>query len=336
MIPFWLSLDSDDLLHLPKNRGHPTRSETPMPHWRCKPEKSSDRLLAGFDLLSNWLDESGCAVTIFCIAEQLDCREFVTALSRLLARPNVTVANHGWSHRCWSAWPVDLAGFSAMLSASMARLEEFAGVAWRPWFRAPGGYIAPWMATPLAAAGITLDSSVNPSPLLSRKTGRRAPLIAPDHSDGSTGSTSGSTGRDSFRGFGSGFGVGSGKVKEDNLVLGSELSQTKRGGKNGWLEVIDAMRKVGIVERPWSSLRSGLTPALPACGPALHLPLLGRAARRLWRRQTSTRAVTEAELLDSNTEVNSLYWHILDHCRQNGRWTPPIQTTQILSNLSSS
>jgi hypothetical protein len=257
------------------------------------------------DLLNRWLDESGRSVTIFCIAEQLDCSGFVACLSRLLARPNITVANHGWSHRCWSAWPADVDGFSAMLSASMSRLAEFVGDAWRPWFRAPGGYIAPWMAAPLAAAGITLDSSVNPSPLLSRKTGRRQALVLPG------------------QGAGEVAGEGDGDGMDSNGIFG----QTKNRGMNGWIEVIEAMRKAGIVERPWSSLRSWMTPTLPACGPALHLPLLGGAARRLWRRQTRSRAATEAELLDSDIEVNSLYWHILDHARRSGKWIPPIQAT---------
>jgi hypothetical protein len=258
------------------------------------------------DLLNRWLDESGRGVTIFCIAEQLDCIEFAAAFSRLLARPNVTVANHGWSHRCWSAWPADVAGFSAMLNASMARLAEFVGDAWRPWFRAPGGYIAPWMAAPLAAAGITLDSSVNPSPFLSRKTGRRAAAVPAGAPVGELGADGG----------------------EESQCSKSESIPTNSGGKNGWIAVIDAMRKAGIVERPWSSFRSGLTPTLPACGPALHLPLLGGAARRLWRRQTRSRLVTEVELLDSDIEVNSLYWHILDHTRRSGKWTPPIQATR--------
>ena len=51
------------------------------------------------------------------------------------------------------------------------KLHDFAKDAWRPWFRAPAGYIAPWMAPVIAKAGFELDSSVNPSWLVRKKAG---------------------------------------------------------------------------------------------------------------------------------------------------------------------
>ncbi len=247
-----------------------------MPDWRCRPEASSPALLTGLSRLTEWHCLTDHPLTLFTVAEQLDCPEFSRRLADLAGRRGVTIACHGWSHRCWSAWPADPAGFSEMLAAAGDRLAEFAGDAWRPWFRAPGGYIAPWMAEPLAAAGFSLDSSVNPSPLLHRKSGRR---------------------------------------KDGQMVA-------DRRGSNGWHAVLGAMRDARVVERPWSTLRWPLGPALPACGPALTLPLLGPLARRHWRRSTTGRPASEAELLDEGEAVRALYWHVLDHSRLG--WNPPL------------
>ena len=90
----------------------------------------------------------------------------------LLQKDNiVTIATHGYKHRCWSAWPEDSVAFHQDLSLSISRLIEFAGEKFRPWFRAPGGYIAPWMADVLRRQGIILDSSVNNSIITRRKAG---------------------------------------------------------------------------------------------------------------------------------------------------------------------
>ena len=55
----------------------------------------------------------------------------------------------------------------ASLKANAAAFGDQA----KPWFRAPSGYVAPWMAQPLAEAGVVLDSSINPSRLVRRKAG---------------------------------------------------------------------------------------------------------------------------------------------------------------------
>ena len=164
----WLSVDSDDLIHLPSNRGHPNRSSIPMPTWKTEGYQASQQLLEATDSFIQWVD-SVPSVTIFLIAEQLDCPELTKRLQILLQKPNVLFACHGWGHRCWSAWPENIEEFSEMLVAARDRVSAFAGDSWRPWFRAPGGYVAPWMAAPLAAAGFRLDSSVNPSRWVVRK-----------------------------------------------------------------------------------------------------------------------------------------------------------------------
>ena len=62
-------------------------------------------------------------------------------------------------------------GFEFGLSSQewVVGISDFAGNSWRPRFRAPAGYIAKWMAAPLAAAGFNLDSSINPSRWVNRK-----------------------------------------------------------------------------------------------------------------------------------------------------------------------
>ena len=166
----WLSVDTDDLVHLPANRGHPHRSSQKMPHWHTRDYRASKRLLYATDRFIEWA-KKGSPVTIFLIAEQLDCPEFTQRMDILLSMPNITFACHGWGHRCWSAWPEDIEEFSKMLVMSRDRISKFSGKSWRPWFRAPGGYIESWMAGPLAGAGFRLDSSVNPSRWVNRKMG---------------------------------------------------------------------------------------------------------------------------------------------------------------------
>jgi len=269
---YWLSVDTDDIDHLPSIRGHPTRSSTAMPEWRMRGYVASDELLSAMDNFHDWITggENGkirVPVTLFVIAEQLDCPAFAARIDRLAKMDGITIGCHGWSHRCWSAWPEDSAGFFDMLVAARNRISEFAGPAWRPWFRAPGGYIAPWMAGPLAACGFRVDSSVNPTPLLRRKAGRG----------------------------------------------------------NDWAAVRDAMSRAGIVEREWRTLRPLLLPALPATGPALSFPILGMLARNAWRRSTKVGQIASEESVENEkTPVIALYWHLRDHARAGGRWTPPI------------
>ncbi|MDG1525114.1 MAG: hypothetical protein P8Q90_03485 [Candidatus Thalassarchaeaceae archaeon] len=166
----WLSVDSDDHQHFPSRRGHPNRSSDPMPGWRTEGYQATSHLLESTDRFIEWVRD-GPNVTIFLLAEQLDCSEFTTRMNILLEMPNILIACHGWGHRCWSAWPENIEGFSEMLTAARNRISAYAGESWRPWFRAPGGYVATWMAAPLAAAGFRLDSSVNPSRWVNRKMG---------------------------------------------------------------------------------------------------------------------------------------------------------------------
>ena len=61
-----------------------------------------------------------------------------------------------------------------MLQTSTDLLKSHAGPAFRPYFRAPNGYVAPWMAPVLAEAGYVVDTSVNPSWLVKSKAGGAA------------------------------------------------------------------------------------------------------------------------------------------------------------------
>ena len=145
-----------------------------------------------------------------------------------------------------------------MLIAARDRISAFAGESWRPWFRAPGGYIAPWMAAPLAAAGFRLDSSVNPSRWVVRK------------------------------------------------MCGH------------WNRVIQSMEQSGVIERPWLTTILG-----PACGPALRIYPFALLASQAWKRH-STQIASDPE----STSVTALYWHILDHRRNSGKWKPPLSKSK--------
>ena len=90
----WLSVDTDDEIHLPSKRGHPHRSSMSMPTWRTEDYRASTRLLNATDRFIEWVRD-GPKVTIFLIAEQLDCPEFTQRLNQLLAMPNILFACHG-------------------------------------------------------------------------------------------------------------------------------------------------------------------------------------------------------------------------------------------------
>tara|TARA_B100000424_G_scaffold271259_1_gene273233 strand:+ start:3328 stop:4083 length:756 start_codon:yes stop_codon:yes gene_type:complete len=166
MIPVWLTVDTDDLRHVPTSQGHPTRS-------RGKPhEGTSPQMLEAMASFDEWLDRTQVSLTLFVIADQLDDPVFSEWLENLIDKhPQITIGCHGLTHRCWSAYPQDEEGLLAALVEADIKLHDFAGKAWRPWFRAPAGYIAPWMAPVIAKAGFELDSSVNPSWLVKRKAG---------------------------------------------------------------------------------------------------------------------------------------------------------------------
>ena len=257
----WLTVDSDDQRHRPGQQGHPTRSRSTSAPQAASP---SLRLRKGMEGFARWhLEQPGQrAATIFVIADQLGDAGFRNWLAELLsASPHITVACHGLNHRSWSAWGEDEEGFTAALRLAKREIMEFVGPAWRPWFRAPAGYVAPWMSRVLASEGFTVDSSVNPSMLVERKAGKG----------------------------------------------------------NSWHQVEAAMELAGVVERPW--LTSGIG---PACGPALHLPILRGFAKRAWRRISSLPLASDANICDRSREVVTVYWHLDDHARRNGRWAPPL------------
>jgi peptidoglycan/xylan/chitin deacetylase (PgdA/CDA1 family) len=166
MKPTWLTVDSDDLRHIPSSQGHPTRSKG-IPH-----EGTSLEMKSAMVAFQNWLDRTQVTLTIFVIADQLDDPVFSEWLTEIISKHSqVTIGCHGLTHRCWSAYPEDEEGLLSALVEADIKLHQFAGDSWRPWFRAPAGYIAPWMAPIIAKAGFELDSSVNPSWLVKKKAG---------------------------------------------------------------------------------------------------------------------------------------------------------------------
>lgn len=166
MRPVWLTVDTDDLRHTPVSQGHPTRSKG------TTHEGTSPEMKLAMKSFRKWLDRTQVSLTMFVIADQLDDKYFATWLKDLLENHDqVTIACHGLTHKCWSAYPKDEEGFLAALVEADVKLHKFAKDAWRPWFRAPAGYIAPWMAPIIAKAGFELDSSVNPSWIVRKKAG---------------------------------------------------------------------------------------------------------------------------------------------------------------------
>ncbi|MEG3601861.1 MAG: polysaccharide deacetylase family protein, partial [Candidatus Thermoplasmatota archaeon] len=167
----WLTVDTDDAHHRPWRQGHPTRSKDPDGGWT--PRQPSEGWLRSIERFGDWMEHSGHAVTVFVIQDQLEQPDARKALLDLAARggPQLTFASHGTSHRAWGAWPEDAARLTAAVKLSFAANAEAFGEQARPWFRAPSGYVAPWMADALADAGVTVDSSVNPSRLVRKKAG---------------------------------------------------------------------------------------------------------------------------------------------------------------------
>ena len=256
----WLTVDTDDRHHRPSVQGHPTRSTSP--EGREVNRTPSEGWLTACSALGSWIDRRAVPLTLFVIADQLDNDASRRALVTLADRPGVTIGCHGLHHRAWGAWPEDEAGLRTALDASMKRLSEAFGARVRPWFRAPSGYVAPWMAKVLAEAGMTVDSSMNPSLLVRRKAGPR----------------------------------------------------------RSWAAVQEAMRASGLVERPWLVRRG-----LPTCGPALHLPLLRTNARRAWRGLPEVLKADEVDrVADEGLALTTVYWHLDDHARKEGTWSPPL------------
>ena len=172
---YWFSVDSDDLHHHPSISGHPTRSLTSPWCLESDSRPMSNSLGKSFENLEKWWinrpEEE--MLTIFVIGEQLEDPNFVNALSSInKSRSGLTIGVHGLKHICWSAWGERQEEFRKALSKSIRIVSSIAGESFRPWFRAPGGYIAPWMIPILKDQGITLDSSINPVWLLRKKSGR--------------------------------------------------------------------------------------------------------------------------------------------------------------------
>ncbi|CAI8167784.1 MAG: Uncharacterised protein [Methanobacteriota archaeon] len=248
MKPVWLTVDTDDIRHLPIEQGHPTRSKG-VSHSGC-----SEQLLTAMENFSSWVDNNHVTLTIFVIADQLEDDLFRNWLKGLLLKhPQITVGCHGLTHRSWSAWPEDSDSFLAAIVEADIRLHDFAGDQWRPWFRAPAGYIAPWMAPVIAKAGFELDSSVNRS----------------------------------------------------------WLTRKKSGPWKDWNAVTKALKDAGLDSKPWLTKWG-----LPTCGPALSIPFLAWNARRAWSKLGPAVGPEDAE--------DTVYWHLLDHNRKNGKWKPPL------------
>ena len=172
----WLTVDFDDERHVPSFSGHPTRSKYTFEEindMRLK-ENLSDRFQHGLKSFEQWMSTHDHPVTLFIIADLFESEDFNLWLRGIIENYNnrITVGCHGLSHKSWSAWPEDKIAFSHALITATALLEEHAGDNFRRWFRAPGGYIAPWMVETLSKNSYVLDSSINPSWVVQRKAGK--------------------------------------------------------------------------------------------------------------------------------------------------------------------
>jgi len=169
-MPTWMTVDTDDLRHLPKHQGHPTRS---IQSFAGPSDELSPDFRQGWAGFVDWMASHQGAVTLFVITDLLENSDFASTLQHALEAfsDRLTVGCHGHTHRSWSAWGEDVEGFRTMLQTSTTSLKTHAGPAFRPYFRAPNGYIAPWMAPVLAEAGYLVETSVNPSWLVKSKAG---------------------------------------------------------------------------------------------------------------------------------------------------------------------
>ena len=256
----WLTVDTDDLRHVPSNQGHPTRS---------KPDKNlpvlSDKFRKGMIKFKQWLNTHDRSVTLFVIADQCESEEFVQMIRDICESfgKRITIGCHGLHHRSWSAWPKDAEGFSRDLKAAVTVLEQEFPQHFRRWFRAPAGYMASWMIPVLIEQKFVVDSSVNPSWLVNKKYGKR----------------------------------------------------------ESWKTVLAAAKQTTLIERPWKTRLS-----LPTCGPAQHITGLRWNARWAWANLSDALDASEIDSVeDSSNELDTIYWHILDHAREDGKWIPPIK-----------
>jgi len=174
----WLTIDTDDLNHHPSKYGHPKRTKNnTLKSFNTEP---SSKLIISMEKFREWFfqDPSKRSVTLFVIAEQLESKIFSEWLTKLLLdseneNGEILVGCHSYRHKCWSAWGEEYKNeFKEDLIMACSKISSVVGDSWRPWFRAPGGYIAPWMAKVLKECNIELDTSINPVSLLIRKTGK--------------------------------------------------------------------------------------------------------------------------------------------------------------------
>ena len=270
----WLTIDCDDIRHVPKVQGHPTRSNSKVSSSR---EKLSQQFISGMNGFENWMDKHLSPVTLFIIADMFESKVFSKWVDSILNKygDRITIGCHGLTHRSWSAWPEDSAGFSIALNKATEIIKQNVGKNWRPWFRAPGGYIAPWMAKVIAKSGYTVDSSINPSWLVRKKAGKG----------------------------------------------------------NNWKKVRESIVDSKIIEREWLNKWG-----LPVNGPALSLFPLSIIAKTAWRQIPPILSVTQALSAPENPSFNidTIYWHILDHGRKNGNWSPPIPKSRFSMNINRS
>jgi peptidoglycan/xylan/chitin deacetylase (PgdA/CDA1 family) len=212
-----------------------------------------------------WLENHDKPVTLFVIADSLEDEEFSAWLAAIINKfsHRVTIGCHGLDHKSWSAWPENPDLFKQSMDEAIKIISDFAKGNYRPWFRAPAGYMAPWMIKPLSECGIIVDSSIN-----------------------------------------------------DSILTGS-----KSGRGNTWQQVRNACNDAGVIEREWLTKWK-----LPVNGPALTKFPLSVIARYAWK--SLPRVITPDNLLnvieDKNQPVSTVYWHILDHSRNQGKWQPPI------------
>lgn len=264
----WLTVDFDDVRHIPSFYGHPTRSKHTYDSITGSglQETLSEKFVQGMRGFSAWLETNAHPVTVFVIGDLFLSQQFEQWFSELLEKypSRITVGCHGWSHKSWSAWPKDIEGFNADLEKSTEVIAKYSKDSFRPWFRAPGGYIAPWMAPILAEQGYVLDTSINPSWLVKRKAGKG----------------------------------------------------------NSWQDVAIALNQNGIVSRPWKTHLG-----LPMNGPALSLFPLSLIAKSGWKKLPLpfTEATLEPALSSQDSNITTVYWHLLDHARSNGNWLPPLE-----------
>ena len=266
----WLTIDCDDFRHLPNQQGHPTRSKSNL---EISATDLSQQFIAGMLGFESWMKNHNHPVTLFVIADLFDSPHFTEWLTSILTNfsDRITIGCHGLSHRSWSAWPEDYDGFKQALIEATAIIKNRVGENWRPWFRAPGGYIAPWMAKAIVESGFTVDSSINPSWLVKKKTGKG----------------------------------------------------------NNWEKVRKSISSADLIEREWLNMWS-----LPVNGPALSLFPLSIISKMAWKKLPlilTTQQALEAPS-DSGFKLSTVYWHLLDHGRKNGNWTPPLPNRIFLCN----